>query len=257
MLSIEDLRVSYGGIQALRGISLEVRENCIMTLLGANGAGKSTTIRAASGMVPILSGRISFLGQRLNSMPAHEIQRLGLVHIPEGRKVFANLTIKENLLMGAYHNRDTRDIARTMKRVFSYFPVLESRLKQLGGTLSGGEQQMLAIGRAMMSKPKLLMMDEPSLGLAPLMVAEVFRIIREIRDEGATVFLVEQNANAALKIADHAYILETGTIVLSGHGDELLNNPHVKEAYLGHQVSAAAAVEPVGRERERERKGKE
>ncbi len=238
MLSIEDLRVSYGGIQALKGISLEIGENLIVTLLGANGAGKSTTIRAASGMVPIMGGEVRFKGVRVSSLPAHRIQRLGLVHIPEGRKIFANLTVRENLIMGAYHNTDRADVARTMEKTFSYFPVLKSRINQLGGTLSGGEQQMLAISRAMMSKPTLLMMDEPSLGLAPMMVAEVFRIIEEIREEGATVFLVEQNANAALKIADHAYILETGTIVLSGPGHELLNDPHVKEAYLGERVTA-------------------
>ncbi len=197
MLEITDLHVSYGGIHALKGISLHVKERSIVTLLGSNGAGKSTTVRAVSGIVPPGAGQMSFEGQVLNGMPAHEIQRLGLVQVPEGRKIFANLTVRENLIMGAYNNRDTRDVGRLMARVFSMFPLLETRFEQLGGTLSGGEQQMLAIGRALMSAPKLLMMDEPSLGLAPLVVAEVFRIIKEIRSEGVTVFLIEQNANAA------------------------------------------------------------
>jgi len=235
MLQIENLHVNYGGIRALRGISIEVREKRIVTLLGSNGAGKSTTVRAVSGMAPVVQGRISFDGRILNEMPAHDIQRLGLVQVPEGRKIFANLTVRENLIMGAYHNRDKRDVSRTMDRVFSIFPRLQSRLSQLGGTLSGGEQQMLAIGRALMSRPRLLMMDEPSLGLAPLMVGEVFRVFEEIRNEGITVFLIEQNANAALQIADDAFLLETGSIVLQGTGAELLNNPEVKEAYLGER----------------------
>lgn len=233
MLEIDDLHVAYGGIRALQGISLTVHEKQIVTLLGSNGAGKSTTIRAVSGIVPIKSGEIRFEGTVLNRMPPHAIQQLGMVHVPEGRKIFANLTVRENLAMGAYHNRDKRAVATTMERVFSIFPALESRLNQLGGTLSGGEQQMLAVGRAMMSKPRLIMMDEPSLGLAPLVVADVFRVIEEIRSEGVTVFLVEQNANAALKIADRALVLETGRIVLEGTGHELLDNPKVKRAYLG------------------------
>ncbi len=233
MLEIQDLHVNYDGIRALKGITLKVPEQSIVTLLGSNGAGKSTAIRAVSGLIPITSGQVRFRGRIINSMPVHEIQKLGLVHIPEGRKIFANLTVQENLLMGAYNNKQNSDIERAMGRVFSIFPPLESRLDQLGGTLSGGEQQMLAIGRALMSGPKLLMMDEPSLGLAPLVTAEVFRIIQEIRDEGVTIFLVEQNANAALKIADYALILETGSIVLEGSGEELLNNPEVKRAYLG------------------------
>ena len=212
---------------------MKVREQCIVTLLGSNGAGKSTTIRAVSGLERIASGQVLFRGRIINNMPVHEIQKLGLVHVPEGRKIFANLTVQENLLMGAYNNKQKRNIERAMGRVFSIFPPLESRLSQLGGTLSGGEQQMLAIGRALMSGPKLLMMDEPSLGLAPLVTAEVFRIIQEIRDEGVTIFLVEQNANAALKIADYALILENGRIVLEGSGAHLLNNPEVKRAYLG------------------------
>ncbi|MCA1961911.1 MAG: ABC transporter ATP-binding protein [Desulfomonile sp.] len=233
MLEIQDLRVKYGGIEALKGISLTVEEKRIVTLLGANGAGKSTTIRAVSGIARIFSGAVRFNGHDLRGMPAHLIQRLGLVHVPEGRRIFANLTVRENLVMGAYNNRDLHDLNATMERVFSIFPVLGTRLNQLGGTLSGGEQQMLAVGRALMSKPRLLMMDEPSLGLAPLMVKEVFRVIEEIRSEGVTIFLVEQNANAALRIADRAYVLESGRIVLAGTGAELLDNPRVKEYYLG------------------------
>jgi branched-chain amino acid transport system ATP-binding protein len=238
MLEIRDLHIKYGGIHALKGISLHVEEKEIVTLLGANGAGKSTTVRAVSGIVPISSGEIVFEERPINRMPAHAIQRLGLVHIPEGRKIFANLTVRENLIMGAYNNEDKADVAQTTDLVLTTFPVLATRIEQLGGTLSGGEQQMLAIGRAMMSKPKLLMMDEPSLGLAPMIVAEVFRIIQQIRNEGVTVFLIEQNANAALKIADRAYLLETGRIVLEGSGAELLNNPKIKQAYLGEALES-------------------
>ncbi|MFH1115431.1 MAG: ABC transporter ATP-binding protein [Pseudomonadota bacterium] len=233
MLEIEELYVSYGAISALKGITLSVAEKKIVSLLGANGAGKSTTVRAISGILPIRSGDVRFDGRSLLGLHAHEIQRLGLVHVPEGRKIFANLTVRENLVMGAYNNEDGNDVLRTMGRVFSAFPILESRVGQLGGTLSGGEQQMLAIGRALMSRPKLLMMDEPSLGLAPMVSAEVFRVIEEIRSEGITIFLIEQNANAALKIADYAYLLETGSVVLQGTGKELLYNPKVRKAYLG------------------------
>ena len=236
MLEIDGLHVKYGGIHALKGISVNVEEMRIVTLLGANGAGKTTTIKAVSGMVPITAGDVRFLGRSLKNMPAHAIQKLGLVHIPEGRKIFANLTVRENLIMGAYNNSDKSDVARTMDRIFAAFPILEMRSDQLGGTLSGGEQQMLAIGRAMMSRPKLLMMDEPSLGLAPMVVAEVFRVIEEIRKEGVTIFLIEQNANVALKITDHAFLLETGNIVMEGSGEEFLNNPRVKQAYLGERA---------------------
>jgi branched-chain amino acid transport system ATP-binding protein len=236
MLEIEGLHVKYGGIHALKGISVNVEEMRIVTLLGANGAGKTTTIKAVSGMVPITAGDVRFLGRSIKNMPAHAIQKLGLVHIPEGRKIFANLTLRENLIMGAYNNSDKSDVARTMDRIFATFPILEMRSDQLGGTLSGGEQQMLAIGRAMMSRPKLLMMDEPSLGLAPMVVAEVFRVIEEIRKEGVTIFLIEQNANVALKITDHAFLLETGNIVMEGSGEEFLNNPRVKQAYLGERA---------------------
>ncbi len=233
MLEIEELHVDYGAIHALKGITLSVAERKIVSLLGANGAGKSTTVRAISGILPIRSGKAAFRERSLIGLPAHEIQRLGLVHVPEGRRIFANLTVRENLIMGAYNNNDAGDVLRTMKTVFSAFPILEDRIGQLGGTLSGGEQQMLAIGRALMSRPILLMMDEPSLGLAPMVSAEVFRVIKEIRSEGITIFLIEQNANAALKIADYAYLLESGSVVLQGSGAELRHNPKVRETYLG------------------------
>ncbi len=233
MLQVEDLHVSYGGIKALKGISIEVGPGEIVSLLGSNGAGKSTTVRAISGLVPIGSGEISFNGIRLKGMSPHKIQRLGLAHVPEGRKVFANLTVNENLLMGAYNNHDKSDILKLLFRFFSIFPALNDKRQQLAGTLSGGEQQMLAIGRAMMSKPKMLVMDEPSLGLAPLVVSDVFNVIKQIRTEGVTVLLIEQNANAALKISDYAFLLENGRLSLEGKGLELLNDPRVKSAYLG------------------------
>lgn len=232
-LEVKDLRVKYGGIEALRGISASVTEKRIVSLLGANGAGKTTLVRAVSGQLPVAAGSIVFRGKDITGMPVHLIQGMGLVQVPEGRKVFANLSVRENLFMGAYNNRDKQEVDRGIERIFATFPVLDRRSNQLGGTLSGGEQQMLAIGRAMMSRPKLLMMDEPSLGLAPLVVAEVFRIIEEIRSEGVTVFLIEQNAMAALQIADYAYLLETGRLALEGPASEVLSNPQVKQAYLG------------------------
>ena len=233
MLQIEDLQVSYGGIRALKGVSLEVGAKEIVTLLGSNGAGKSTTVRVISGLVIAQAGNIRFEGKNIKNLPPHKIQRHGLVHIPEGRKVFANLTIKENLLMGAYYTRAKSELSRLFDSVYDTFPILSSRSQQLAGTLSGGEQQMLAIGRALMSKPRLLIMDEPSLGLAPMVVADVFRIVEKIRDEGVTIFLIEQNANAALRIANYAFLLENGVIALEGPGYELLTNPKVKQAYLG------------------------
>ncbi len=239
MLSVNNLHVNYRGIHALRGISFEVLPNKIVALLGSNGAGKSTTVRAISGIVSIASGEINFEGQRLNDMPPHEIQRIGVVQVPEGRKIFANLTVRENLVMGAYHEKDKYNITRQMEKIFEVFPVLKAKKDARGATLSGGQQQMLAIGRALMSRPRLLMMDEPSLGLAPMMVQEVFRVIQDIRENGITVLLIEQNADAALKIADDAFVLETGNIVLKGHGRDLLNNPIIKQAYLGHAVSEA------------------
>jgi branched-chain amino acid transport system ATP-binding protein len=239
MLVIENLHVKYRGIHALKGVSFEVRPQQIVALLGANGAGKSTTVRAISGVVPITSGLISFDGQPLNGKPAHAIQRMGLVQVPEGRKIFANLTVHENLVMGAYHVREKQRITQRMEEIFKVFPVLRAKKDARGGSLSGGQQQMLAIGRALMSQPRLLMMDEPSLGLAPMMVAEVFRVIQEIRERGITVLLIEQNADAALKIADEGLVLETGSIVLQGHGQELLHHPLIKQAYLGHAVADA------------------
>jgi branched-chain amino acid transport system ATP-binding protein len=233
MLELENIVVNYGGIRALRNVSLKVSQGSIVSLLGANGAGKSTTIRAVSGLVPLVSGDIFFQGKSIKGLPVHTIQRLGLVHIPEGRKIFSNLSVRENLILGAYNSNDKQNIQKNMDRLLSRFPVLKARLNQLGGTLSGGEQQMLAISRALMSSPKLLMMDEPSLGLAPLIVNDVFKIISEIRAEGVSIFLVEQNAHAALKIADYAVLLENGRVVLSGESSELLENPAVKKAYLG------------------------
>lgn len=233
LLDITGLHVSYGGIAALRGITLHVGERQIVTLLGANGAGKSTTVKAVSGLVPIDTGDVAFRGESVRGLPAHEIHRLGLALVPEGRKIFANLTVRENLIMGAYRNRSKEDLRRRMDRVLTTFPALEDRIEQYGGTLSGGEQQMLAIGRGLMSSPTILMMDEPSLGLAPMIVAEVLRVITEIRGEGITIFLIEQNANAALRITDYAYLLEIGSIVLEGSGSDLLNDPRVREAYLG------------------------
>lgn len=237
MLKVNNLRVSYGGVIAVKGVSFCVSQGAIVTLLGANGAGKSTVIRAVSGIVP-WSGAVSFQGVQLKGVAAHRIQQAGLVHVPEGRKIFANLTVRENLVMGGYHNGDGASVKREMHKVCGMFPTLANRFNQLGGTLSGGEQQMLAVGRALMSKPTLLMMDEPSLGLAPLIVAEVFRIIQTIRDEGVTILLVEQNARAALDIGDYGYILETGVIALEGPCSELAANPAVREAYLGHRATA-------------------
>ena len=233
MLKIENLHVSYGGIKALRGISLEVPDGKIVTLIGANGAGKSTTLRTISGLVKADSGSITYDGQELLGKPINKILEAGIAQSPEGRRVFANLTVLENLKIGAYLRKDKDGIEKDLKWVYELFPRLEERSWQLAGTLSGGEQQMLAVGRALMSRPKVLMMDEPSLGLAPLVVQGIFDIIRTINKEGVTVLLIEQNANMALKIADLAYVLETGRITLSGSGAELLANEKVKEAYLG------------------------
>lgn len=239
MLTIDNLHVRYGGIHALKGVSIHVQESKIVALLGSNGAGKTTTVRAVSGLAPIKSGTISFCGAQLNGLPVHKIQRLGLVQIPEGRKIFSNLSVKENLIMGAYHIQSKAEVLQRMERIFHAFPVLESKLGQKGGTLSGGQRQMLAIGRALISNPRLMMMDEPSLGLAPMMVSEVFRVIQEIRDEGVTIFLIEQNADAALRVADEAYVMETGRIVLHGTGADLVNDPMVKQAYLGYPIPDA------------------
>ena len=233
MLKIENLHVAYGGIQALRGISLEVPDGKIVTLIGANGAGKSTTLRTISGLVKAASGSIQWNGEELLGKSIDKIVSGGIAMSPEGRRVFPDLTVLENLKIGAYLRRDKDGIAKDLQWVYDLFPRLKEREWQLAGTLSGGEQQMLAVGRALMSRPKLMMLDEPSLGLAPLVVQDIFKIIQEINRQGVTVLLIEQNANMALKIADLAYVLETGTITMSGTGAELLANDKVKEAYLG------------------------
>ena len=233
MLKIENLHVSYGGIKALRGISLEVPDGKIVTLIGANGAGKSTTLRTISGLVKADSGSITYDGQELLGKPINKILEAGIAQSPEGRRVFANLTVLENLKIGAYLRKDKDGIEKDLKWVYELFPRLEERSWQLAGTLSGGEQQMLAVGRALMSRPKVLMMDEPSLGLAPLVVQGIFDIIRTINKEGVTVLLIEQNANMALKTADLGYVMETGRITMTGTGAELLADESVKAAYLG------------------------
>ena len=233
MLKIENLHVSYGGIKALRGISLEVPNGKIVTLIGANGAGKSTTLRTISGLVKADSGSITYNDQELLGRPINKVLEAGIAQSPEGRRVFANLTVLENLKVGAYLRNDKDGIEKDIKWVYELFPRLEERNWQLAGTLSGGEQQMLAVGRGLMSRPKVMMLDEPSLGLAPLVVQDIFSIIQEINRQGVTILLVEQNANMALKIADWAYVLETGRITRSGTGAELLADDSIKEAYLG------------------------
>ena len=232
-LEIKDLHVSYGGIRALKGVDLTVEKGQIVTLIGANGAGKSTTLRAISGLQKPQSGSILYGGEELIGLPAKEIVRRGIIHVPEGRRVFPDMTVAENLKIGAFLRTDKGGIADDMDYVHSLFPRLKERSWQLAGTLSGGEQQMLAVGRALMSRPKVLMMDEPSLGLAPLIVKDIFSIIRRVNADGITVLLIEQNANAALRVADYGYVLETGTIALTGTGEELLRNESVREAYLG------------------------
>ena len=233
MLKINDLHVSYGGITALRGIDLEVPDGKIVTLIGANGAGKSTTLRTISGLVKAESGSITYQDQPLLGKPINKILEAGIALIPVGRRVFADLTVLENLKIGAYLRRDKSEIEKDIKWIYELFPRLEERNWQLAGTLSGGEQQMLAVGRGLMSRPKVMMLDEPSLGLAPLVVQDIFSIIQEINRQGVTILLVEQNANMALKIADWAYVLETGRITRSGTGAELLADDSIKEAYLG------------------------
>ena len=233
MLEVKDLHVSYGGIRALRGVNLEVPDGRIVTLIGANGAGKSTLLRTISGLVKSESGSITYDGKELLGMPINKILELGIAQVPEGRRVFTNLSVLENLKIGAYLRKDKAGIQKDIEWVYELFPRLQERSWQMAGTLSGGEQQMLAVGRALMSRPKLMMMDEPSLGLAPLVVKGIFEIIREINRQGVTVLLIEQNANMALKTADLAYVLETGEITLHGTGAELLTNEAVKRAYLG------------------------
>ena len=233
MLKIQNLQVAYGGIQALRGIDMEVPDGKIVTLIGANGAGKSTTLRTISGLVKAKSGSITYNNEQLLGKPINAILAAGIAQVPEGRRVFANLTVKENLKIGAYLRTDKDEIEEGIKDIYRRFPRLKEREWQLAGTLSGGEQQMLAVGRAMMAKPKLMMMDEPSLGLAPLVVKDIFSIIRDLKSEGITILLIEQNANAALRCADVGFVLETGSITMTGSGHELLTNEDVKAAYLG------------------------
>ena len=233
MLKVRDLVVAYGGIEALKGISIDVPDGQIVTLIGANGAGKSTLLRTIMGLVKPKSGTVEYNDEVLNGLNSQRIVSRGITLVPEGRRVFPNLTVLENLRIGAYLRKDEDGIAADIKRIYELFPRLEERHWQMAGTLSGGEQQMLALGRALMSRPKIMMMDEPSLGLAPLVIKDIFSIIRRINESGTTVLLVEQNANMALKVAHHAYVLETGRIKMEGGGKELLENEEIKEAYLG------------------------
>jgi len=233
LLTVSNLQVSYGGIEALKSISFEVARGQIVTLIGANGAGKSTTLRAISGLVPVKAGGITFDGRDITSLDTSRIVGEGIVLVPEGRRVFPNLSVLENLRIGAFLRKDRPEIEAAIEYVYERFPRLKERHWQMAGTLSGGEQQMLAVGRALMARPKLIMMDEPSLGLAPLVVRDIFSIIHRLRDEGITILLIEQNANAALRAADYGYVLETGRITMEGAGMELLNDQRVRDAYLG------------------------
>lgn len=233
MLEVKDLHVHYGMIEAIKGISFEVNQGEIIALIGANGAGKTTILHTISGLLKPSQGTVFFQDREITRMPGHKIVSLGMAHVPEGRRVFAQLSVYENLLMGAYTRKDKEEIQNTLRMVYDRFPRLEERMNQMAGTLSGGEQQMLAMGRALMSKPGIILMDEPSMGLSPIFVNEIFDIIESVSKSGTTVLLVEQNAKKALAIADRAYVLETGNIVLSGDAEELMNNDSVKKAYLG------------------------
>lgn len=233
MLEVRDLEVNYGSINAIKKISFDVNEGEVIALIGANGAGKTTTLHTITGLLKAKSGSVMFEGKELLKTPPHKIVEMGMAHVPEGRRIFQQLSVYKNLTLGAFTRKDKGAVDETLRMVYSKFPRLEERKKQVAGTLSGGEQQMLAMGRALMSKPKIVLMDEPSMGLSPLFVSEVFKIIEEIRAGGTTVLLVEQNAKKALEIADRAYVLETGKIVLSGDAKELMNNDSVKKAYLG------------------------
>ena len=233
MLEVKDIEVYYGMIQAIKGISFEVNEGEVIALIGANGAGKTTTLHTITGLLSPKKGSVIFEGQDITKVPAHKIVSLGMAHVPEGRRVFAELSVYQNLKMGAYTRKDKAEIEETLQMVYKRFPRLEERKNQLAGTLSGGEQQMLAMGRALMSHPKIIVMDEPSMGLSPILVNEIFDIIKEVSASGTTVLLVEQNAKKALSIADRAYVLETGKIVLEGDAKELLNDDSIKKAYLG------------------------
>ncbi len=233
LLEVEDLRVAYGAIEAVKGVSFTVDAGQVVTLVGTNGAGKTTTLRCLSGLLRPVGGSVRFDGASLDGLPAHEIVGRGLAHSPEGRRIFARMTVRENLLLGAYLRRDRAALAGDLAAVCDRFPVLGERAHQPAGTLSGGEQQMLAMGRALMSRPRLLMLDEPSMGLSPIMMRTIMSTVAELRAQGTTILLVEQNARAALALADHAYVMETGRIVLSGTGEELLTNEQVRKAYLG------------------------
>jgi branched-chain amino acid transport system ATP-binding protein len=233
MLKVENLEAYYGKVAALRGISFEVEEGRIVTLLGSNGAGKSTTLRTISGLIPSSAGKVTFCGEDITKMPAHKIVERGLVHLPEGRHIFKDLTVLENLELGSYTLKDASERRRRLSAVYDRFPVLAKRSKQLGGTLSGGEQQMLAIGRGLISSPKLLLLDEPSMGIAPLIIRDITNIIKSLHDDGTTILLVEQNAKMALGLADYGYVLDTGSIVLEGKGADLRKDEKVVKAYLG------------------------
>ena len=233
MLEIKDLQVYYGVIQAIKGISFHVEQGEIIALIGSNGAGKTTTLQTITGMLQPKAGQILFEGKDITKVPGHEIVAMGMAHVPEGRRVFAELSVLENLRLGAYTRKDKNEVEETLERIYQSFPRLKERKNQPAGTLSGGEQQMLAMGRALMSKPRIVLMDEPSMGLSPILVQEIFRIIEDISASGTTVLLVEQNANKALSIADRAYVLETGNIVLEGKASELLADEAIKKAYLG------------------------
>ena len=233
MLSVNNLQVHYGMIQAIKDVSFEVNQGEVIALIGANGAGKTTILHTVSGLLSPTKGSVIFEGQDITKIPAHKIVSLGMAHVPEGRRVFAQLTVLENLKLGAYTRKDKNEMEQTLQMIYKRFPRLEERKNQIAGTLSGGEQQMLAMGRALMSHPKIILMDEPSMGLSPIFVEEVFKIIRDISAEGVTVLLVEQNAKKALNIADRAYVLETGNIILQGDAKKLMNDESVKKAYLG------------------------
>jgi branched-chain amino acid transport system ATP-binding protein len=233
LLALHDVRVRYGGIEAVKGISLSIREHETVTLIGGNGAGKTTTLKTISGVKRPATGSVSLRGERIDGLLADEIVDLGVCQVPEGRRIFPRMTVMENLHMGAFTRRDNKGVQEDLQRVFALFPLLRERQRQPGGTLSGGEQQMLAIGRALMARPSLLMLDEPSLGLAPIMVERIFELLREIRDQGITILLVEQNAHMALQLADRGYVIESGEIVLEDRADALLGNDAVRKAYLG------------------------
>ena len=233
MLEVRDLNVFFGVIQAIKNISFDVNQGEVVALIGANGAGKTTTLHTVTGLLPAASGKITLDGKDLGKVPAHKIVSMGMAHVPEGRRVFAALSVYDNLKLGAFTRKDKKEIEASLEMVFEAFPRLKERRNQVAGTLSGGEQQMLAMGRALMSKPRIILMDEPSMGLSPLYVTEIFEIIKKIKSEGTTVLLVEQNANMALQVADRAYVLETGKIIMDGKASDLMNDERVRKAYLG------------------------